>query len=147
MMYTTFSKFSYVSQVCHMGAICQLCMLYGRQMVPYGSRMRPMGAICEVCVPCGSCVCRIEAIREPDHAIWKQLAPFGSTKWWLQAPYKRQMVPYGSHMYCVGTLWDPSAPCWHHVCQWEPRGSQMVPCGRQLAPCGSRMHFMGAIWK
>jgi hypothetical protein len=89
-------------------------------------------------------------VWESDGTIWKPHVTYEDhmravcAVWGLGAPYRRQMVPYGSHMHSVGTMLEPCAPCWHHVhhagamcAMWEPCGSQMVPFGRQLSPDGS----------
>jgi hypothetical protein len=65
----------------------ELQALYGSQMVPYGSHMQHMRQTKAVC-----------------------------TVGVLCAPYWRQMVSYESRKHCVGTMWEPCAPCWSHVC-------------------------------
>jgi hypothetical protein len=80
--------------------------------------------------------------------------------WVLCAPYKRQLVPYESHMHCVGTMREPCAPCWSHVCHAgamcaiEPCGSHMLPYGRRMAPYEScmtpkwdHMGLVCAVWE
>jgi hypothetical protein len=117
----------------YMGAILEADGAIWEVCVPYGSHVHWIGALWEPdstiwkedgvvdAVMGATCTKRSCRLWESDGTMWEPHVTYEDhrravcTVWVVCAPYLMQMVPYGSHIHCEGTIRELCAPSWSHV--------------------------------